>query len=66
MEDDGVAFIREIGYERAGSTRQPNRAQLVLADGRVLEADALLEVGVMGLPRFWDWRTWGWRLPSTD
>ena len=42
MEDDGVEFIREIGYERAGSTRQPDRAQLVLADGRVLEADALI------------------------
>ena len=42
METCGVEFISETKYERAGRTAGPDTAQLVLADGRVLEADVLV------------------------
>ena len=45
MEDDGVEFIRGVGYEHAGRAQETGRAQLVLADGRILEADALIVAG---------------------
>ena len=42
MEDCGVELIRGVAPERASRTHEPDKAQLVLADGRVLEADALI------------------------
>ena len=42
MEDCGVEFIHGVAPERASRTREPDKAQLALADGRVLEADALI------------------------
>ena len=42
MEDGGVEFIRKTAYERVIRTHKPDKAHLVLADGRVLEADALI------------------------
>ena len=42
MEDCGVEFIRAVGYERAGRAQGTDKAQLVLAEGRILEADALI------------------------
>ena len=41
MEEYGVQFIGGP-YERAERAREPDRAQLVLGDGRVLEADMLI------------------------
>ena len=45
MEECGVEFIQGVDYERAGRTHGPDKAQLILADGRVLEADALIAAG---------------------
>ena len=45
MEDCGVEFIRGVGYEGAARSQEAGKAQLVLADGRVLEADALIVAG---------------------
>jgi NAD(P) transhydrogenase len=45
MEDCGVEFIQGVAYERVNRTHEPDKAQLVLADGRVLEADALIVAG---------------------
>ena len=45
MEDCGVEFIRGAGYERAGRVQGPDKAQLFLAEGRILEADALIVAG---------------------
>ena len=45
MEDCGVESIRGVGYERAGRVQGPDKAQLVLAEGRILEADALIVAG---------------------
>ena len=45
MEDNGVEFIRGVGYERASRVQGPDKAQLVLAEGRILEADALIVAG---------------------
>ena len=42
MEASGVEFIRDVGHERAGRVQRLDKAQLVLADGRILEADALI------------------------
>ena len=42
LEACGVEFIRGVGYERAGRAQGTGRAQLVLTDGRVVEADALV------------------------
>ena len=42
MESCGAEFIRGVGYERAGRVQGLDRAQLVLANGRILEADALI------------------------
>ena len=42
LEECGVEFIRGVGYERADRTRDPDKVQLVLADGRVVVADALI------------------------
>ena len=42
MEEGGVEFIRKTAYERVIRTHKPDKAHLVLADGRVLEADALI------------------------
>ena len=42
MEECGVEFIHGVAYERTSRTRESDKAQLVLADGRVLEADALI------------------------
>ena len=41
MEECGVEFIGEA-YERAGRARETDRAQLAMADGRVLDADVLI------------------------
>ena len=41
MERCGVEFVGGA-YERIERTREPDKAQLVLADGRVLEADAMI------------------------
>ena len=40
-----MEFIHGVAYERASRTHQLDKAQLVLADGRVLEADALIVAG---------------------
>ena len=45
MEDDGVEFIRGVGHERASRIQRPDKAKLVLADGRILEADVLIAAG---------------------
>ena len=45
MEDCGVTFIHGVAYERAGRAELTGKAQLVLADGRILEADALIVAG---------------------
>ena len=42
MEECGVELIRGFAYERAGRVQETGKAQLVLADGRILEADALI------------------------
>ena len=42
MEACGVEFIAGVGHERAGRVQGMDKAQLVLADGRILEADALI------------------------
>ena len=41
MEECGVEFIGEA-YERAERARETDRAQLAMADGRVLDADVLI------------------------
>ena len=45
MEDCGVSFIHGVAYERAGRAGETGKAELVLADGRLLEADALIVAG---------------------
>ena len=45
LEANGVEFIRGVGHERAGRARGTGKAQLVLTDGRVVEADALVVAG---------------------
>ena len=45
MEDCGVEFIRGVRYERAGRAQEAGKVQLVLTDGRILEADALIVAG---------------------
>ena len=45
LEASGVEFIRGVGHERAGRAQGTGKAQLVLANGRVVEADALLVAG---------------------
>ena len=45
MEDCGVEFIRGLRYERAGRAQGTDKARLVLAGGRILEADALIVAG---------------------
>ena len=42
LEASGVEFIRGVGHERAGRAQGTGKAQLVLTDGRVVEADALI------------------------
>ena len=42
LEACGVEFIRGVGHERAGRAQGTGKAQLVLTDGRVVEADALV------------------------
>ena len=42
LEASGVEFIRGVGHERAGRAQGTGKAQLVLADGRVVEADGLV------------------------
>ena len=42
MEDCGAEFIRGVGYERAGRAQGTDKAQLALAEGRILEADAMI------------------------
>ena len=42
MEACGVEFIAGVGYERAGRVQGLDKAQLVLADGRILEADTMI------------------------
>ena len=45
LEAGGVEFIRGVGHQRAGRAEGTGRAELVLANGRVLEADALVVAG---------------------
>ena len=45
LEASGVEFIRGVGHERAGRAQGTGKAQLVLADGRVVEADGLVVAG---------------------
>ena len=45
LQASGVEFIRGVGHERAGRARGTGKAQLVLTDGRVVEADALVVAG---------------------
>lgn len=42
MEESGVEFVHGVAHERVGRTLEPDKAQLALADGRILEADALV------------------------
>ena len=42
MEDCGVSFVHGVAYERAERDQETGKARLVLADGRHLEADAML------------------------
>ena len=42
LEASGVEFIRGAGHERAGRAQGTGKAQLVMTDGRVVEADALV------------------------
>ena len=42
MEACGVEFIGGVGHERAGRVQGLDKAQLVLADGRILEADTMI------------------------